>query len=712
MAKARARRLGGVLVGLVLATLVAWSPLAVQPALAAGPLRIKADTTYTVDPEDGRVHVALKYTVTNNKPNTPTIIYYYRNLTLGIQAGAASIRATDGTGSIATSAIRHKNFTEVDVRLRANLYFRRTSTFTLRYDLVGGKPRSTSPSRVSQAFVTFGVWAFGDRNLGTVEVRMPPHFDSTIDGGPMQTKTSSSGNVLTASPTTPNEFFAIITGENTAEYDRELLSLAGGVDIAVLSWPEDERWSETVTETLRTGMPELQAEIGLDWPVDDVLDVRERYTPSLEGYAGFFFTDEQRIDVSEDLDPVTIMHEASHAWFNENLFIERWIYEGLAEEYAWRALADAGLGGGDLPTEPSTFDPGWQSLIQWRFPEVIREEDTADEERYGYNASFWVVHQIVQSAGLPQMREAFAAAQANLTAYPGAEPRETVPAADDWRRFLDLVEPLDKPDPAALDEAVGKYVVTTLEAQTFAVRARARAKYRELLAAGDGWLPPWSVRSKMGTWSFTTATSTMDEAFAVLELREQVDTAAGSLALQPDGALQAAYEGGDSFAEATALAEEQLDALGAIADARAKVDADIDLVAQIGLMGGTAPIVPFEAARAAFAAGDLALALTNAQTAASIVGQAPVLGQERIVMGAIVLVALVAVLVFIVLLRRRRSRRPIGVAPGSAAFLALDARFAEAGPSEPSGTLGADPDVPSPPLGGPPPDRDGGSTNT
>ena len=739
MAKARARRLGGVVLGSLLAILVAWSPPAVQPALAAGPLRIEAHTTYTVDPDDGRVHVALKYTVTNNKPNTASIIYYYRTLTLGIQADARSIRATDGNGSIAASSVDHKNFTEVNVRLRANLYYRRTTTFTLRYDLVGGKPRSTSPSRVSQAFVTFGVWAFGDRNLGTVEVRMPPHFDSTIDGGPMQTKTSTSGNVLTASPTTPNEFFAIITGENTAEYDRELLSLAGGVDIAVLSWPEDPRWSETVTETLRSGMPELQEEIGLDWPVDDVLDVRERYTPSLEGYAGFFFTDEQRIDVSEDLDPVTIMHEASHAWFNEDLFIERWIYEGLAEEYAWRALSDAGLGGGSLPTEPTNSDPGWQSLIGWRFPEVIREEDTADEERYGYNASFWVVHQIVQSAGLPQMREAFAAAQANLTAYPGAEPRETVPAADDWRRFLDLVQPLDKPDLPAVDAAVGKYVVTTLEAQAFAVRAQARAKYRELLAAGDGWLPPWSVRSKMGTWSFTTATSTMDEAFAVLELREQVETAAGDLGLEPDGTLRAAYEGDDSFAGATTLAAEQLDALGAIADAQVRLDSEPDLVAQIGLIGETAPGVPYEAARSAFEDGDLALALTNAHAAASIVGRAPALGQERLVLGGIVLFALVAVLVFVVLLRRRRGRSPIGVEPGSAAFLALDSRFAPstagaggaapsaAGdaapsgpaidapsvePSAPSGTLGADPDVPSPPLGGPPPDTEGGPTNS
>ena len=101
----RGRRLGGVVLGALLATLVAWSPLAVQPALAAGPLRIEADTTYTVDPEDGRVHVAVEYRFTNNKPNTSTIIYYYRTLTMGVQADARSISAADRLGALTVSTV-------------------------------------------------------------------------------------------------------------------------------------------------------------------------------------------------------------------------------------------------------------------------------------------------------------------------------------------------------------------------------------------------------------------------------------------------------------------------------------------------------------------------------------------------------------------------------------------------------------------------------
>ncbi len=730
-ARERARRLGGVVLGLVLATLVAWSPLAVQPAAAAGPLRIEADTTYTVDAADGRIHVALRYRVTNNKPNTASFIYFYRNLSFGIQPGARSVRATDANGSLATSTVARKNFTEVDVRLRANLYYRRTTTFTLRYDLVGGAPRSESPTRIGQSFVTFSVWAFGDRNLGSVEVRMPPKFDTTVEGSEMRTRNSPDGNVLTASPAEPDEFFAIITGENPAEYERQLLDLGGDIDIAVLSWPEDDRWSEAVTETLSEGMPELQEAIGLDWPVADQLDVRERYTPSLYGYAGFFFTEEQRIDVTEELDPVTIMHEASHAWFNDDLFSYRWIYEGLAEEYAWRVQDAVGGEKQELPGTPDENGKGSLALNTWEFPEVVRD-DTGDAELYGYRTSFWLLHLIVETAGEDRMREAFASAQGNLTAYPGEGPPEQVGPLDDWRRFLDLTQPLGEPDPEPVLEAMTTYVLGGLSTTEMNDRLEAREDYRALLAAGDGWTPPWYIREPMGKWLFRDATPRMEAATAVLALRDRVEAAADAEGLALGDQLEAAYESAtDGFTAATDLGTRQLAAIQAIADAHAKLEIEPDFVAQLGRLGETAPSVPYEAARSAFGAGDLAGALSHAQAAAEIVTRAPIAGQERIVLGAIVLVALLALLVFIVLLRRRRSRRPLGVEPGTAAFLALDARFgtgstatvsppADAAPASPpaaesiapSGTLGADPDAPAPPLGGGGHEAEGGPTHT
>ena len=73
-------------------------------------------------------------------------------------------------------------------------------------------------------------------------------------------------------------------------------------------------------------------------------------------------------------------------------------------------------------------------------------------------------------------------------------------------------------------------------------RHEARERYRQLVAAGAGWLPPWLVRRPMGTWTFAEAMTAMDDATAVLQQRDQIEAAAAALGLQPDDALKSAYE--------------------------------------------------------------------------------------------------------------------------------------------------------------------------
>jgi hypothetical protein len=140
----------------------------------------------------------------------------------------------------------------------------------------------------------------------------------------------------------------------------------------------------------------------------------------------------------------------------------------------------------------------------------------------------------------------------------------------------------------------------------------------------------------------------------------------------------------------------------------------------------------YDAARAAFEAGDPAAAISGAQAAERSITGASARGQERLLLGGIVGVSLAGFIVVIVVLRRRQVPVPPGIQPGTAALLALDARFAaepapeaapeagaepalrppprpapepasdEASPPEAvggSGTLGGHPDAPPPPLG-------------
>ena len=147
------------------------------------------------------------------------------------------------------------------------------------------------------------------------------------------------GQVFTASTDDAIGWYAWVNARNDDGLTRERLDLPDGERIVVRGWPEDPRWRRRVSVILADSVPNLVGRIGLPWPVDGPLNVLEVHTPLLEGYAGFYDPKRDEITISENLDDVTIIHEASHAWFNDSLFTDRWINEGLAEEYASRVLA-------------------------------------------------------------------------------------------------------------------------------------------------------------------------------------------------------------------------------------------------------------------------------------------------------------------------------------------------------------------------------------
>ena len=684
IARRRLGRLGALGVALFLGLGIALSPTSSRIVLAADPLRVQADATYTLDPPAGRVHVAIDYEITDLKPDTAQFTYYYTGYAFAIQPEARNVRALGGGGALKVKTKAHEFYLETTVTFRSNLFYKETAKFTVRYDLVGGAPRSSSSIRVGRAFSTFGVWAWGDAGRGSVVVRTPQGFGDQVVGDPMSTTSSGGVETLRATPADPEKFYAIVSAENPLAYTTDRLSLDGGVEIVVMAWPEDHAWDDTVAKTLRSAMPTLRALIGLDWPVAHDLNVRERYTPALEGYAGVFFTESQRIDVSEDLDPVVIVHEVSHAWFDGNLFVERWIYEGLAQDYAWRVQTAVGGPAGDAPSRPKLDDPGFVRLEAWTFPEVIRDQETDNHERFGYQASYWVIDQLVRSVGVDRMREAFANAEANRTAYPGAGPPETVGRVDNWRRLLDLAQPIDQPDQADLVTAFGDFVLRENDVAGVVDRAVARDQYRQLLTDGDGWLPGWYVRGPMGEWRFDVAGTRITEASAVLSLRMQVAAAATALGLHPNDALKTAYEGAtNGFDEATNLARGELDALAAIADAKAKVEAEPDLLTKIGLLGET-PSAPYAAARDAFERGDVAAARTSAVAAAALITGAAAAGQGRLLLAIAVVVALLVLLVILTIVaRRRRGRRAVEPdLAGPYATLAADPDAAPAAPTE------------------------------
>lgn len=688
-------------VALIAALGLLFTPAAAPPVLGAEELRLTVASTYTLDPGHGAVHVVMDVTATNLKPNriSGSIItsYYYNELSFGVQEEAKVIRATSGGGRLTASAAPRDGYQALTVRLPRNLNFRQTQKLRITFDLPGGAPRSKSDIRVGQAFSSFYAWAWGDAGRASVTIAIPAGFEEDVNGSPV-TRTSDAKTIRLSAKAIadPDTWFVTVDAERPDSLTTDRIVLDGGARLIVRAWPEDAEWRTKVHDLMEKGLPALQRNIGLDWPVEADLGVYEVHTPLLEGYAGVYYTEADRIEIGEDLDDLTILHEASHAWFNGDLFTGRWISEGFADEYASLVLRELGLGR-PAPDPVSPTSPAAVRLIVWQHPGRIDDEKTDDLETYGYNASWTIVRGLVDEIGIAKMRDVFGAADTRKAAYRGAPAPETVPGANDWRRFLDLLEEVGGATKA--EALFRRWVTQPGQDAILDERLEARKAYAALLEAGDGWLAPFFVRSKLDAWAFDRAQTAMDEADALLTSREAIEGRATTLGLTPSGKLETAYEVATvDLAGARALADEQLATLDALVASRATLDRERDAFTTIGLIG-TEPETEYAAATAAFERDDLAGSAASAAGARAAIEGAPEVGRNRVVTvgvttgGAFVMGAGA----FFVVRRRRLKRAAVASAVSSAPYATL--------PGDPAGSsLEAPPDpLPMPDRGDEPP---------
>ena len=234
-----------------------------------------------------------------------------------------------------------------------NLNFRQSRNIRIEYELPSGKPRSSGDIRVGAAFATFTAWSWGDPGRSTVRIVMPKGFTDSGYGETLKL-TEEEDRILLSSGTIrdPAGWYAVIIADRPGSLTDVHVGTAES-PIVVQAWPEDTAWRDQVSRVLDEGVPVLQELVDLEWPVSGDLTVTEVHTPLLEGYAGVYSSLSDTIRISEDLDAQTVLHEASHAWFDQAFVDERWIVEGLAEEYAARARERLGLDGPAAPIRPT-----------------------------------------------------------------------------------------------------------------------------------------------------------------------------------------------------------------------------------------------------------------------------------------------------------------------------------------------------------------------
>ena len=479
-------------------------------APAAGDLLIDATTSYVLG-DDSVVRVSFDATLRNDAAPVYTgysiLTSYLSHYGIPVLREAINLTATaDGRSLSAVLEPQNDLISMALVDLEPDLTYQTTQAVHIAYELPPTGARTPGILRLNEAFATFPVFALGDPAKSTVVVDVPDRFEVDVVGSRLTSTKADGRRVYSAKAiANPDEFYAELIA---ADEDRLIVrdvDLPGEHDARVLAWPGDDEWSEFVSTKVAQGVPELTAALGMDWPAEEELDLVETVAPYVLGYAGWYSPYASRIDIGDELDAVVVLHEVSHVWFNDDLFRERWIDEGLADEYAAQVVHRLG----DAAPAPQPIDPsapGAVRLATWSDPR-FSDEDAAASEAYGYNASWSVIAQIVEEIGLDSLSAAVRAAAAHDLTYAADGHPQALASEIGWKQLLDL---LQQQGSQRAEGLFRDHVAAESDLALFDQRTATRGRYADLVAASDGWVPPVPVRLSMSQWDFADANRMMD----------------------------------------------------------------------------------------------------------------------------------------------------------------------------------------------------------
>ena len=645
--------------GLVLGCLLAigaW--VAPPPAVAANGIVITSTAVYDVRPDEGMAVVTVNVAATNVTPDTATQRFFYDSIGLPIPVGASSVSASSGGSPLAVALEPGDEFAQfADVRFGTNVFYQQTYRFTLTFVMTdaGGDPGRETWIR--SRFVAMPVWGFGSEGAAgaSVEVVMPPGFEVLIPYGEMEIVESADATRVVASGIDPGTFSAYVSAERTGERTRseiEVEMAEGPVQLRFHAWPDDPDWTARQGDVLGRGLPLLEEEIGLPYPIEGALNVSEHAYQHLGEYAGFFVRGVDTIEMRFDADAFTALHEAAHVWFNDGLADDRWLIEGFASHYA--EVAGRAIG------EELEMNELTDEVREAAFPLMdwagVGAEDRPREE-YGYAASHAFAREIAETAGDEVLQVVWRQADAEELVYgshPDAEGPAGGPNQDDWRRFLDLFENASERD---FDPLWTEWLLTARQAEDLGARHEARKAYEATEAALGEWLMPASTRREMEAWDFDDATVALARIDGLVADHGAMAARADALALEPTDEVGDRL-GSDGIDGAVEELERQAAALGVLEVSTAELADKPQLIEQIGLLGQADPADGLEAARTAFEAGDEDVATAQAEAATELATGAADEGRLRVAVvgGGILLVDALAMATLAAFWQRRRRR--------------------------------------------------------
>ncbi len=631
-------------------------------ARASEGLHIEAVSTYEVVPDEARVFVRVDVVAKNETPSTTRgnirTRYFYEGFYIPIPLEAENVLALDQGREtrISFEDSEDGSFQVALVGFRANLFYNRARSVTVTYEIPGGEPRSEDVTRINPAFVALPLYAFGDPEKAEVRLLGLEGYEVTLDGSHLRVETDDEGREVRVDRNivNPPEWFVWVNALN----DEGLIvtdHTFANQSVRIRAWPGDDEWFDSVSDTLDLGLPALMDVIGLGWPVEETLVVTEAIAPNLFGFGGWYFVDEDEIEIGESVDRAVVLHEASHAWFNGSLFTERWIDEGLAEETASIVLREV-FDEREFPQAISRQDSAAVRLNGWELP-TFRTELSDAREAYGYNASWSVIHDVSREIGPEAFSDVLDYANSDRIAYIGRPDAEAWTDPDDWRRLLDLFEEVGGSETAT--GIFAEFVVKTNEVDELESRTEARTKY-ETFQETTGRQASFLIRQSMSDWEFDDAITRMDDGLAVYDSELALIAKAADEGLTTMDVFSLDFEmTRGSFSAVSASIKQYERALDALVESEAALAVDRSRLTEVGLWRGTDPGEHLQAARAAYERGDVESVSIHAALARQSLAEAETVGRQRAVYAggaAGVLVLLIVGFVIRGAVKRPRSR--------------------------------------------------------
>ena len=425
-----------------LAVAAATVALAAPAAHADDGFDVDSTSRYVLQAKEEVVRATMTMTVRNERPSYRTgnyIQYFYLpSITIPVPAEAAQLTAvSDGAPlSVTREPTKDPSTALATIHFPSNLLYGQSRTVTVSFVLKGEKPRSKNQTRVGPGYATFAVYGRGDAGQNTVQVVLPASmsFDATTDAFD-DGKGSKSVTYTATADTGGSGFWAVVSARDL-DIARTRTVQLGDQDVEVLAYSDDKRWLRFVASRMTSGVPVLEELVGTPWP-GGLTTVREDLSVNVRGYDGWFDSSEDSISIGESSTRSCSTTSSCTPGPRRTSFEERWLYEGIAQDLAARAVTTQG-------DEPARLKPA--SATSKQAVPLNTWGDAGGRAQptdgYGYPASYRAMKALLDGMDDDTRSMVLAAAIAGQSAYAVSGETRLTASRTGWRRFLDLVQVL------------------------------------------------------------------------------------------------------------------------------------------------------------------------------------------------------------------------------------------------------------------------------